>query len=93
MNYANDWRTIKMNFGRGRPILTSDLSFLFPSQARSQRCNEMKFDRQLLQRLLDTWKQMKELRRLQGYVNTSIRLIIKQFVGIVRCSSSECISP
>ena len=69
----------------------SDLFFFF-SQARSQRCNEMKFDRQLLQRLLDTWKQIKELRRLQGYVTTSIRLIIKQFVLVARCSAFDPLS-
>ena len=52
------------------------------SQARNQRCNEMKLDRQLLQRLLDTWKKIKDIRRSNGYITTSVRLIIKQFVII-----------
>jgi hypothetical protein len=42
----------------------------------------MKLNRQLLQRLLDTWKKIKELRRTNGYTTTSVRLIIKQFVLI-----------
>ncbi|CAF1101848.1 unnamed protein product [Adineta ricciae] len=51
-------------------------------QARNQRCNEMKLDRQLLQRLLDTWKKIKEVRRNYKYTTTSVRLLIKQKSGI-----------
>jgi hypothetical protein len=40
----------------------------------------MRLDRQLLQRLLDTWKKIKDIRRSNGYITTSVRLIIKQFV-------------
>ncbi|UJR21447.1 hypothetical protein I4U23_024533 [Adineta vaga] len=50
-------------------------------QTRNQRCNEMKLDRQLLQRLLDTWKKIKDVRRINGYTTTSVRLLIKQKSG------------
>jgi len=50
------------------------------SQARNQRCNEMRLDRQLLQRILDTWKKIKDIRRTNGYITTPVRLLIKQFV-------------
>ena len=52
------------------------------SQTRNQRCNEMRLDRQLLERLLSTWKKIKDIRRGNGYITTSVRLIIKQFVEI-----------
>ena len=50
------------------------------SQTRNQRCNEMRLDRQLLERLLSTWKNIKDIRRTNGYTTTSVRLIIKQSV-------------
>jgi hypothetical protein len=59
------------------------------SQTRNQRCNEMRLDRQLLERLLSTWKKIKDVRRTNGYTTTSVRLIIKQFV---LCSSFFFIS-
>jgi hypothetical protein len=40
----------------------------------------MRLDRQLLERLLSTWKKIKDVRRTNGYTTTSVRLIIKQFV-------------
>lgn len=40
----------------------------------------MRLDRQLLERLLSTWKKIKDIRRTNGYITTSVRLIIKQFV-------------
>ena len=43
----------------------------------------MKLERQLLQRLLDMWKKIKELRRSQGYTATSVRLLIKQWVSSI----------
>ncbi|CAF4553959.1 unnamed protein product, partial [Rotaria magnacalcarata] len=46
-------------------------------QARNQRCNEMKLDRQLLKSLLDTWQKVKDIRRTNGYSTTSLKLIIK----------------
>ena len=42
----------------------------------------MRLDRQLLQGLLDTWKNIKEIRRSQRCTNTSVRLIIKQYVTL-----------
>ena len=42
----------------------------------------MKFERQLLQRLLDTWKKIKETRLRNGYTTTSLKLVIKQFVFV-----------
>ncbi|CAF3514679.1 unnamed protein product [Adineta steineri] len=50
-------------------------------QTRNQRCNEMKLDRQLLQRLLDTWKKIKDIRRLNSYTTTPVKLLIKQKSG------------
>ncbi|CAF1989494.1 unnamed protein product [Rotaria magnacalcarata] len=50
-------------------------------QARNQRCNEMKLDRQLLKSLLDTWQKVKDIRRTNGYSTTSLKLIIKQISG------------
>jgi hypothetical protein len=40
----------------------------------------MRLDRQLLERLLSTWKKIKDVRRTNGYTTTPVRLIIKQFV-------------
>ena len=40
----------------------------------------MRLDRQLLERLLSTWKKIKDIRRTNGYTTTSVKLIIKQFV-------------
>ncbi|CAF4571456.1 unnamed protein product [Rotaria sp. Silwood1] len=50
-------------------------------QARNQRCNEMKLDRDLLKHLLDAWKEIKDIRRANGYTTTSVKLIIKQISG------------
>ncbi|CAF4100131.1 unnamed protein product, partial [Rotaria sordida] len=50
-------------------------------QARNQRCNEMKLDRDLLKHLLDVWKEIKDIRRANGYTTTSVKLIIKQISG------------
>lgn len=52
------------------------------SQTRNQRCNEMRLDRQLLERLLATWKKIKDVRRTNGYTTTAVRLIIKQYVRL-----------
>ena len=41
----------------------------------------MRLDRQLLERLLSTWKKIKDVRRMNGYTTTPVRLIIKQFVS------------
>jgi hypothetical protein len=40
----------------------------------------MRLDRQLLERLLSTWKKIKDIRRTNGYSTTAVKLIIKQFV-------------
>ncbi|CAF4260179.1 unnamed protein product, partial [Rotaria sp. Silwood2] len=50
-------------------------------QARNQRCNEMRLDRDLLKHLLDAWKEIKDIRRGNGYTTTSLKLIIKQISG------------
>lgn len=45
---------------------------------RNQLHRENKFDRELLQSLLEQWKILKELRKKQGFNTTSIRILIKK---------------
>ncbi|CAF1513138.1 unnamed protein product, partial [Didymodactylos carnosus] len=59
-------------------------------QARNQRCSEMKLDRQLLEKMLDTWRKIKDIRIARGYTTTPVKLIIKQLSG-KRAKHSEVI--
>lgn len=44
---------------------------------RNQLHHESKYDRELLQSLLELWKMLKDLRKKQGFNKTSIRMLIK----------------
>ena len=47
-------------------------------QARQQRDNEMMLKKNLVEKILVTWKELKELRAKQGYRNTEVKLTIKR---------------
>lgn len=47
-------------------------------QARQQRDNEMLLKKDLLEKILVTWKELKDLRAKQGYRNTDVKLTIKK---------------
>ena len=47
-------------------------------ETRKQRDVEWLSDRQLLKAIIQTWKEMKNLRQLQGTNNTTLKLQIKK---------------
>lgn len=47
-------------------------------QARQQRDNEMMLKKDLTEKIVLTWKELKDSRTKQGFRNTDVKLIIKK---------------
>ncbi len=47
-------------------------------QVRQQRDNEMMLKKDLTEKILSTWKELKEIRTKRGFKNTELKLIIKK---------------
>ncbi len=47
-------------------------------QARQERDNEMMLKKDLTEKIVSTWKELKEVRSKRGFRNTDLKLIIKK---------------
>ena len=52
--------------------------YLFFRLARKERDQEMSTDRNVMKNIIDTWKEIKNLRQFQGYTNTTVKLKIQK---------------
>ena len=48
------------------------------NQARQERENEMILKKDLTEKIVSTWKELKEVRTRRGFRNTDLKLIIKK---------------
>ncbi len=49
-------------------------------QTRQQRDIEMKMKKNLIQKIIATWKDLKDIRNKQQFRNTDLKLIIKKYI-------------
>lgn len=76
-------KIIKTKFTNDSNISANDLNKLTAyrneiKQARQQRDNEMLLKKSLTEKMLITWKELKDLRSRQQFRNTDLKLIIKK---------------
>lgn len=82
-------KVIKLNSEQDNEMITQvDLSRLRAYQneiklTREQRDIEMAMRKQLTEKILATWRMLKDLRVRQGFRNTEFKLIIKKFAFIL----------
>ena len=49
-------------------------------KTRQERNKDMKINKQLVEQIIQTWKELKELRQKNQYRNTDVKLAIRKFV-------------
>ena len=47
-------------------------------KTRQERNKDMRMHKQVVEKIIQTWKEIKELRQTQNYRNTDIKLVIKK---------------
>lgn len=47
-------------------------------KTRQERNKEMRMHKQLVEKIINTWREIKDLRQAQQYRNTDVKLIIKK---------------